>query len=172
MTAPPLAAALKQGFHEIEQSARLYRPYPFQVFSYQQTGGETKRFEEKGGFFADANIQNIFNFEFKSGDPKTSLSQKNSIVLTEKTAKRYFRNEDAIGKIINDQSGKIPLTVTGVVKDFTNPTHLQFDYLLSMATIEHYLDKERQAKLIARSCPIENYTSILLQKFTFVQSLL
>ncbi|HTE27413.1 ABC transporter permease [Flavitalea sp.] len=158
-TAPPLAAALKQGFHEIEQTARLHRPYPYQVFSYSPTGGETKRFEEKGGFFADSNIQNIFNFEYISGDPKTSLSQKNTIILTEKTARRYFGNENAIGKIINDQRGQIPLTVTGVVKDFANPTHLQFDYLLSMGTIENYLDKESLERLTWNGF----YTYVLLK---------
>jgi putative ABC transport system permease protein len=146
-TAPPLAAALKQGFHEIAQTARLHRPYPYQVFNYTPAVGETKRFEEKGGFFADPGIQKIFDFEFVEGNPETSLTQKDAIVLTEKTARRYFGNENPIGKILNDQSRQFPLTVTGVIKDFANPTHLQFDYLLSMATISHYMDKESLERL-------------------------
>ncbi|HMF73365.1 MAG TPA: ABC transporter permease [Flavitalea sp.] len=158
-TAPPLATSLKQGFHEIEQSARLHKPYPYQVFSYTPANGETKRFEEKGGFFADSNLLDIFNLEFVTGDPKTSLSQKDAIILTEKTAKRYFGDENPIGRIITDQSRQYPLTVTGVVKDFSNPTHLQFDYLLSMSTIQHYQDQESLERLTWNGF----YTYVLLK---------
>jgi putative ABC transport system permease protein len=158
-TSPPLAAALQEGFHEIEQTARLHRPYPYQLFSYTSPAGETKKFEEKGGFFADSSLLNIFNFQFKYGNAATALSEKDAIVLSEKMARRYFGNENPVGKIINDQTRKVPLTVTAVVRDFSHPTHLQFDYLLSMSTIQHYIDRESLQRLTWNGF----YTYVLLK---------
>jgi putative ABC transport system permease protein len=57
-------------------------------------------------------------------------------------ARKYFGNTDPIGKTITDDRARLPLLVTGVVQEFGFPSHFQFDYLVSMQTIERYIDKQ------------------------------
>ncbi|MCF0073034.1 ABC transporter permease [Dyadobacter sp. CY261] len=140
-TPPPLAPALAQAFPQIEAIVRLHRLYPYQLFSVTGNGGDVKRFEEKGGFFANEDVIAMFDLPFAAGDPKSALKNANSIVVTEAMAKRYFGNTEVVGKTIVDDRSRLPMLVTGVVKAFPFPSHFQFDYLVSMPTIERYLDK-------------------------------
>jgi putative ABC transport system permease protein len=138
----PCGVEMQRYFPQIEAMTRFYRPYPYQVFSYTPAQGPVKRFEEKTGFFTDAAAIDLFDIPFISGNAQSALSETNSIILTEKLAKKYFGNEDALGKIIHDDLNKVPFKVTGVIQSFSFPTHLQFDYLLSMPTIQRYLDQQ------------------------------
>lgn len=141
-TAPPLAPLMKEAFPEVEQSVRLHRPSPFQVLSYTPSQRNVIRFEEKGGFFADPQLTDVFDMEFILGDKERSLQEKNSIVVSEAMASKYFGNENPIGKILKDDNINLPLKVTGVFRSYSFPTHLQFDYLLSMRSIESYQDEQ------------------------------
>lgn len=136
----PLGAALQRDLSEVESIARFHRPYPYQLLSYTGADGNAKRFQEKGGLFADSSALRVFDFQFAKGDPATALSQTDAIVLTEKMAHKYFGEEDPLGKTIQDERLKLPLKVTGVIKTLSFNTHLQFDYLLSMSTVYKYND--------------------------------
>jgi putative ABC transport system permease protein len=82
--------------------------------------------------FADSSFFSIFSFPLLHGDPKTVLSQPNSIVLSEDEAKRQFGTVDAVGKIVllkkNDQF--IPHNVTGVAKRCPENSSIRFEILL------------------------------------------
>jgi putative ABC transport system permease protein len=82
--------------------------------------------------FADTNFFSIFSFPLLSGNPKTALSQPNSIVLSEDMAKRQFGTTEALGKIVllksNDQF--VPCNVTGVAKRCPQNSSIKFDVLL------------------------------------------
>ncbi|WP_207510350.1 FtsX-like permease family protein [Longitalea luteola] len=138
----PVGVEMQQFFPQIESVARFYRPYPSQVFSYTSAKGQVNRFEEKGGFFADAAAIRLFDIPFRRGNARSALSNPNTIILTEELAKKYFGEEDPLGKVIQDDLNKVPLTVTGVMSSFSFPTHLKFDYLLSMPTIQRYIDQQ------------------------------
>ena len=141
-TSPILGVEMQQQIPAIQRVARFHRPYPDRVFSYKPTGGESKQFEEKGGFFADSTVVDVFDLAFVKGDARTALKQLDAIVLTETLAKKYFGDEDPLGKHIQDDLDKRMLTVTGVIKPYSFPTHLQFDYLISMSTFYKNTDKE------------------------------
>ena len=81
------------------------------------------------GYYVHPSFAKIFNFTFLSGNPETPLSGHSSIILTEKTAKKLFKNSDPMGKFLmyND---RFPLMITGVLKNIPHNSHLQFDYLL------------------------------------------
>ncbi|GAB3956019.1 ABC transporter permease [Spirosoma harenae] len=142
-TSPVLAVEMHKQLPGIKQIARFQRHPSGQVLSYTETGtGDVKRFEEKRGFFADSTVIDVFDIPFVKGDPKTALTRPNSIVLTEETAKRYFGDQEPIGKLIQDDQTKRQLSVSGVIKEFSFPTHLKFDYLISMTTLYQLMDKE------------------------------
>lgn len=92
--------------------------------------------EESRFAFADENFFKVFDFEMISGMPDLALKEPNQIVLTESTAKRYFRNAaNAEGKNIK-VDGKEYL-ITGVMQDFPSNSHLDFDFLASFVTHRH-----------------------------------
>ena len=140
-TTPVIGLALQHDFPEIEKIVRFHRLYPYQVLSYTSADNQVKRFEEKGGFFADSTAIDVFSLQFTAGNAGTALSGMDAVIVTESMAKKYFGDGNAVGKIIRDDIRQIPLTVTGVVKSFPFRTHLQFDYLVSMPTISRYLSK-------------------------------
>ncbi|MBA4853000.1 ABC transporter permease [Emticicia sp. BO119] len=142
-TSPVLAIEMQKEIPAIQTIARFNRPYPDRVFSYKASStSDVKQFEEKRGFYADSTVTEVFDLPFIKGNPKTALAQMNAIVLTEDMANKYFGNEDPIGKFLQDDLDKRPLTVTGVIENFAFPTHLAFDYLISMSTV--YVPENQQ----------------------------
>lgn len=85
-----LANALKMERPEIRNVSRLVDKVEILL------GTADKRFLERVRFVEPAFLE-MFSFEFIKGNPKTALSQPNSIILTEKTAEKYFAEKDAIG---------------------------------------------------------------------------
>ncbi|GAB4014165.1 ABC transporter permease [Spirosoma migulaei] len=140
-TSPILGVEMQKAIPGIQSVARFHRPYPDRVFSYVPSGGAPKQFEEKSGYYADSTVVEVFDLSFVTGDPRTALKQIDAIVLSEAMATKYFGNENPLGKQIQDDLDKRLLTVTGVIKPYSFPTHLQFDYLISMSTYYNSTDK-------------------------------
>jgi putative ABC transport system permease protein len=65
--------------------------------------------------------------------PATVLLKPGSVVITADIAKKYFGNENAIGKTIVMNENKKPFTVTGVLENIPSQSSLQFDFLMPVA---------------------------------------
>ena len=128
LTGAPLAAALKTQLPGIKNAARVRANYGASTIF---TIGE-RRFEEKGAFFADPSLLQVFSFPLLSGDPATVLVRPDGLLLTERMARKYFGAEAAIGKTIR-MNNHDNFTVTGILKDIPANSHLQFDILLPMS---------------------------------------
>jgi putative ABC transport system permease protein len=127
-TPPPAGEALKNNFPEVESYARVYRPGN-QLVRYNN-GVENKSFTESKVFAVDSNFLQVLTYPLLQGNAATCLLQPNSIVLSASTAKKYFGNTDAIGKLLMLDVAKTPLKVTGVIKDVSQTSSLQFDMLI------------------------------------------
>jgi putative ABC transport system permease protein len=93
-------------------------------------------FKEERTLFADSSFFDIFSHTVISGDKNTFLRQPGMVILTESTARKYFGNSDPVGKTIYGVNpGKKPVTVQGVVNDVPKNSHLQFDLVISLATV-------------------------------------
>jgi putative ABC transport system permease protein len=119
---PPLAPSLKEEFPEIIQSTRL-DDCPRLVFKNQN-----KVFYEQKGLLADPSFLEMFTFPLIQGDPQTALSDPFSIILTEKTAIKYFGDENPVSKTLMVEGH--PMTVTGLMKNVPENSHMQFDFVL------------------------------------------
>jgi putative ABC transport system permease protein len=125
-TPGPLAGAMKREIPEVVEITRLHPSW----------GGTTvvqyadKKIAEERMMRVDSTFFNVFTVPFIKGDPKTALSDINSVILTETTAKRYFGEEEAIGKTLN-LNGQGDVTVTAIVKDVPAQSHFHYDFLLS-----------------------------------------
>jgi putative ABC transport system permease protein len=87
------------------------------------------------GFFADANVFQVFQYELEYGNAGTALVEPYSVVLTKAAAAKLFKEENPIGQVIH--VGEIgTYTVTGVLKGTNRKSHIVFEGLASMATVE------------------------------------
>ena len=134
-TGPGVAYALKAELPELEMLTSIHTPGDF-IVSYTLPSGENVSFEENKILAADTNFFRMFNFPFIEGDNRAALLHANSIIMTESTARKYFGDQDAVGKLVrlSGLSGEETKTyeVTGVVKDTPSNSYIQFDVLLSM----------------------------------------
>jgi putative ABC transport system permease protein len=129
----PLATVLKTEFPEVLHATRVMKQLDDPaVLSY-----EGKAFAESG-LIADQDFLEVFSFPFVRGDRSRALDASGSIVITERVARKLYGDQDPIGKTLayGVRRAKGDLTVTGVVKGAPGNSHLQFDYLLSLATLE------------------------------------
>jgi len=88
-------------------------------------------FNETNIYLTDKNFFNFFDFHLVKGDTATVLKDPNSIVLTQTAAKKYFGNDDPIGKIL-EFNKKQQLKVTGIAADIPINSHLQFDMVIPL----------------------------------------
>ena len=126
--APPIAPLLKQDFAEVEDVTRILA-----------TGGITLsrgdiQMREDNMVIADPNVFEFFNLEFISGNPESALARPTNIVMTERAVARYFGDEDPIGQTLN-LMGQADVTVTAIIKDLPDNTHMAFEILGSIDAI-------------------------------------
>ncbi len=114
--------------HLVEQTVRLWP-----LFAPAKMRHEDVVFVETGIVFADPSIFSTFTWPLTSGNPVKALADKNSIVLTQSTASKYFGAKDPLGAQMKFWGND--LTVTGVMKDVPPNSHLQFDFLISFSTL-------------------------------------
>jgi putative ABC transport system permease protein len=123
---------------EVPEITKVTRVYPNWGGSWLIKYGDRKITEENL-YRVDSSFFDVFTFSFIKGNAATALKDVSSIVLTESTAKRYFGNEDPIGKILTlDASQEIK--VTGVIKDVPGNAHFHFDFLVSFRQLDGNLD--------------------------------
>jgi len=122
----------------VENQVRFFNQLRNQwFFDYQKSETETIRFNEPYFLLADSTVFDIFTFPFIAGDPKTALDRPGTIVVTESTAKRYFGDEPALGKVLRVEEG-INFEVTGVIKDLPTQSHFKIDILGSLNTFRQF----------------------------------
>jgi hypothetical protein len=84
----------------------------------------------------DEDFLKMFDVEFVQGDINSAFDDPHNIVFTEKMAKKYFGTENAIGKKIESRGYFI--TVTGVVKEFPDNSHIRFNFLVPIAWMKEF----------------------------------
>jgi len=126
---------MKADLPEVEEFARLGDPSAFgttgaQQFSYTDEHRNSRRFNETEFYFADASFLRMFSFPFLEGDPHTALADGKSVVISASMARKYFGDEDAMGKTLYFNSH--PLIVEGVFQDVPGNSHVHFQLLISL----------------------------------------
>lgn len=131
-TPPPVGAALTNNIPEIETYTRFYKPNDV-VVRYEQNGSIEKYFTEKNVLAVDSNFLQVFDFGIVEGNANIALMKPGSIVITEDVAKKYFGNDNAIGKTLLVGQNKKPFAVTAVLKNIPSQSSIQFDILAPVA---------------------------------------
>lgn len=89
------------------------------------------------GYYADQGTLEMFEYELQYGDKTTALRDPYTVVLTRKAADKLFSEENPVGKTL--KVGELGLyTVTGVLKQTELKTHIAFEALASMSTLQSF----------------------------------
>ncbi|MCP4157862.1 MAG: FtsX-like permease family protein [bacterium] len=121
-----MAAAVKEELPEVIDTVRILESNRTAV-RYKDT-----TFYEETLFDIDFSLFRIFSFPFTRGNPDKAHK---GIVITETSARKYFGDDDPIGKTLTINN-RWESEVTGVIKDMPANSHLQLDFLSSLDSLE------------------------------------
>jgi len=134
----PLGRIVMNEIPEVINFARLRELRTSILFTY----GEKQIYQDHM-MYADSTFFDVFKYEQLYGDLKTALYLPHSLVFSESTAKKYFGDENPIGKTIKWNNNR-NYTVTAVFKDQTQNSHIDFDVFISYSSL---YDTERGRQL-------------------------
>lgn len=132
-TSPLLAKRMKEEVPGLEHTTLIRR----------NAGGDATVGDNTfpiNALYADEEFFSVLTFKLLRGNNKTALAEPNSIVITEETATKLFKDKDPL-----DQTLKLKdkdYTITGVVEQVPFNSHIRFEALVSMAT--HFQERDEQ----------------------------
>ncbi len=132
-----LATTIREKYPDVETIAQLY------YFKWTLTKCGEKAFKNETILYTEPDFFKVFSFPLIKGDPEVVLSEPNSAVITRTAAEKYFGEEDPVGKrlsILFNMRVEFDVTITGIVEDVPENSHIDFNLLVSINTIE---DSER-----------------------------
>jgi putative ABC transport system permease protein len=124
-----MGPAIKREIPEVTDYVRLVPTSNYWLMRY-----EDKVFKESDVFQTEGHIFDVFTFPLVQGNPKTSLQNPGSMVISQQIAHKYFGNEDPIGKVIRADN-TYDYTITAVMYDAPPSSHIQPDFLVSFTPI-------------------------------------
>lgn len=129
------AEAFKTEIPEVEDAIRIRADFFQEGPTISHTeAGELTAFKDIRSIIVDSTFLKMFSFPLVRGDRASALSLPNSILVSESLARRFFHDEDPIGKTLDYSMNQGPHTmlVTGVLKDVPANSHIQFDVVLPL----------------------------------------
>ena len=129
---PAIAPTMKKDFPEVEDFCRLIDAEVLLTNEANNT-----KFTETKGYFADPAVLRMFDIHLLKGNPANALDAPDKLLLSESMTKKYFGNEDPMGKrlTVRDPGLTQVYQVTGVFKDYPANSHLDIKYLVSYSTL-------------------------------------
>ncbi|MEL6256967.1 MAG: ABC transporter permease, partial [Bacteroidota bacterium] len=134
-----MAPTLKADFPEVENSGRLMDNGLFYGAESNeiQFGDDPMQFHEEGFSYADQSMVDIMGIQMVYGNAATALAEPKSILISEKMSRKYFQNENPVGKVMFLNGDKEdPFTISGVMENFASNSHLDYDFLITLTDVE------------------------------------
>lgn len=133
----PVKKNLMNDFPQITNAAWVFRPSSWGNVPILKLGDE--EYFEDNFIFAEPSFLQMYGFKLIKGDPGKVLHGPNELVLTQSAAKKYFGDEDPVGKTLNLNDFR-DLEVVGVMEDLPGNTHLDFDMIGSFETFKTFFN--------------------------------
>lgn len=127
----PMGPLAKQQLPSVLDQVRITDNNFFSMF---RSG--TKVFGNENVVFADPSFFSMFDFPLVQGSAAKPFTNDNSVVITKKTAKKYFGDENPVGKVIAADD-KANFTVSGVINDFPENSRFNMDMIMPMSYHVH-----------------------------------
>lgn len=161
VTPVPMAAAIQSSFPEVELTCRVF------VFNTLIKIGNNS-FNENITM-VDSTLFKIFDFKMMQGNPNNPFPANNSVIITPQIAKKFFGNENAVGKNFEMQLGdeKRLFSVVGIAADAPEESSIKYGILLPYAN-DKFLFRER---MLHSWFNVFNETYVLLKKDVLASNL-
>jgi putative ABC transport system permease protein len=132
---------LKKDLPEVEDYLRLYQSFEASIVR----SSSERIFREKSIIHSDRVFFSFFDFTLVLGDRETALDDPLSVVISKKMAKKYFFDDNPLGKTleINSKTYK----VTGVIDTESVNSHIKFDFLLALPPFSFKPDEFKNLNL-------------------------
>ncbi|MVM32556.1 FtsX-like permease family protein [Spirosoma sp. HMF4905] len=127
-TVAPIAEFGKKEVPEVKDAVRMTGNGYFTLFKYKD-----KVVNKEKTAFTDPSFFSVFDFPLIQGNPAKPFPDEHSVVLTETTAKRYFGDENPLGKIL--MANNVSFKVSGVIKDFPKNSSIQNDMFMPISLL-------------------------------------
>lgn len=150
LSMPEFGPAAVSELPEVIDAARISRPARVPVKYLDRV------YQENLVCFGDGSLFRVFSFPFIAGDPESALTAPHTAVITESVARRYFGEENPLGKAVQI-GGPVEYTVVGVVADVPLNSHFRFHVIRSFDTL--YVENRRDME---NWLNIQYYTYLLL----------
>ena len=128
--APAVGSLMENDFDEIKELTRIVAAPGSTTLTY-----DDKTFKGQKVYFAGENFMKIFDINVLKGNPEKALTDPFSIIITEEMADKYFRGEEAVGKILR-LNNELDLRVSAVYESFPANSHIHPQMIISMSTME------------------------------------
>jgi len=146
-TPHPMAQALVADFPEVESAVSITPMWGLgltrESFSFRNPEKDVQ-FEESNVMAVDSSFFDVFTFPLIKGDPNTALKDPGGILISSSMAKKYFGDQDPLGKQLAVNDEKDLIQVVGVFKDVPAESHFHFDFLVSYVREKGFEDSESQ----------------------------
>ncbi|MCC6410526.1 MAG: ABC transporter permease, partial [Saprospiraceae bacterium] len=125
----PMGPALVRDYPDVETMCR------FRQWGFITVKKDEEAIEEGSNTYADSTFFDVFSMPLIEGDPKTALTEPNTVVISEKMAQKYFgASTGLLGKTLRINENR-DVRITGVMKDIPAQSHFHYDFLFSMSSI-------------------------------------
>jgi putative ABC transport system permease protein len=134
----PLARTLQAEYPALEKTGHYNAAFETKDNQVRRSD-QLESLHEEGFVHVNQELLDILELPFVAGNPRKALAEPGTLVITQRKAEKYFPREDPIGKVLvlnNDPQRQY--RVTGVIRDFPATSHLQFDFLMSLAGKEFW----------------------------------
>lgn len=129
------ASAMKKHIAGIEDFVRIDLTGTQRIVNYKD-----RKFRENKVVITEPSFFSVFSFDLIEGDPDEVLKGANKVVITPKIAKKYFGNENPIGKLLTIRSSYRTLNceVSGIIKEMPKNVHFDYEILISWETLPNW----------------------------------
>ncbi len=123
----PMGLLAKQQLAQVKDEVRLTDNNDYSLYKH-----EDKVFGDEFATYADPSFFSVFDFPIIDGNPSQPFADDNSVVITKKTAAKFFGDQNPLGKVIVGDN-KMNFTVTGVINDFPKNSKFNYDMIMPMS---------------------------------------
>lgn len=117
---------LPESLADIEEGVSIIPTFGFNsLIEY-----EDKRFLEERFLWADSSLLTLFDLELIRGEESTALREPYTMVIPERTAKKYFGDADPMDQVLR-RDNESDYRITGVLADPPENMHFHFDFVAS-----------------------------------------
>ncbi len=129
MSPAPMGPAVHHDLPEVVAYARMHYEGSAVIRDHDKT------FVEQKLIWADSTLFDVFTLPFKAGNPETALNRPNTVVVTASTARKYFGDENPLGKTLNVDN-QTDYMITGIIEDVPRNSHFHPDFIASLSSLQ------------------------------------